>query len=373
MVDAYLRRLFFVQMVAWLCFAPASCTEPHGTDGGLVRLHPQTLRPTDLPLPPFTEIHTDDAQCTAKPPPDLPRFAPSRMSRANHVTDPTPPIHRQDKSPNITHGPTKGRLVVFRTSLLHEPHGTHGGLVRLHPRPLRPTDLPLPPFTEIHTDDAQCTAKPPPDLPRFAPSRMSRANHVTDPTPPIHRQDKSPNITHGPTNGRLVVFRTSLLHEPHGTDGGLVQLHPQPLRPTDLPLLPFTEIHTDDAQCTAKPPPDLPRFAPSRMSRANHVTDPTPPIHRQDKSPNITHGPTSGLDNTSRMADAYPRRLFFVRMVAWLCFAPASCTSLTAPMEAWSSCTLGRYAQPTCRCCPSRKFTRMMRNAPPNRHLICPA
>ncbi|KAL3183951.1 hypothetical protein MRX96_006273 [Rhipicephalus microplus] len=83
--------------------------------------------------------------------------------------------------------------------------------------------------------------------------------------------------------------------EPHGSDGGLVRLHPRPLRPTDLPLPPFTEIHTDDAQCTAKPPPDLPRFAPSRMSRANHVTDPTPPIHRQDKSPNITHGPTSGL------------------------------------------------------------------------------
>ncbi|KAL3215611.1 hypothetical protein MRX96_000228 [Rhipicephalus microplus] len=67
----------------------ASCTEPHGTDGGLVRLHPRPLRPTDLPLPPFTEIHTDDAQCTAKPPPDLPRFAPSRISRAK-------PLHRFD-------------------------------------------------------------------------------------------------------------------------------------------------------------------------------------------------------------------------------------------------------------------------------------
>ncbi|XP_075737495.1 uncharacterized protein LOC142777083 [Rhipicephalus microplus] len=110
-----------------------------------------------------------------------------------------------------------------------------------------------------------------------------------------------------------LCFAPASCTEPHGTDGGLVRLHPRPLRPTDLPLPPFTEIHTDDAQCTAKPPPDLLRFAPSRMSCANHVTDSTPPIHRQDKSPNITHGPTSGLGNTSRMADAYLRRLFFVQ------------------------------------------------------------
>lgn len=108
MADAYLRRLFFVQMISWVCFAPASCTETHGTDGGLVRQHPRPLRSTYLLLPPFTEIHSDDAQCTAKPPPDLPLLAPSRMSRANHVTDSTPTPHRQDKSTNITHGPTSG-------------------------------------------------------------------------------------------------------------------------------------------------------------------------------------------------------------------------------------------------------------------------